>query len=195
MMKKIIEEAKFDSVTRQIVRDILTIFKSQKTGEFGLPEDLNHDMHAYEFPQLQNPLQVYLEIENDESVEGFDADADYYKDEDLINVTIKTNPRFNSNILYNLVGELNELIAHELEHVRQHESGENLPNREPKKPIKYYTQSHELSAQKKGFKRRSKLANFDYETLVRRWFDENQHKHGLRPKEAEEVIKKILKEK
>lgn len=195
MMKKIIQEGKFDSITRQIVRDIITIFKSQKTGEFGLPEDLNRELHAYEFPQLQNPLQVYLEIENDESVEGFDADADYYRDEDLINVSIRTNPRFSSNVIYDLIGELNELIAHELEHVRQHESGEEFPTREPKKPIKYYTQPHELSAQKKGFQRRSKLAKFDYESLVRRWFDENQHKHGLRPKEAEEVIQQLLKEK
>lgn len=194
-MRKIINEGKYDSIIRQIVRDIITIFKTNKTGEFGLPEDLNPNLHAYEFQQLQNPLQVFLEIENDESVEGFEADADYYRDEDLIHVSINVNPKFGSKILYDLVGELNELIAHELEHVRQYESGEEFPKREPKKPLKYYTQSHELSAQRKGFKRRSKLQKFDYETLVRKWFEDNKHKHNLNPQEAEKVIQKILSDK
>ena len=119
MKEKIIIEGKFDSVVRQIVRDIITIYKKGTTGEFGLPEDLNPELHAYEFPQFTNPLQVFLEIVEDESVEGFDVDADYYRDEDLIYVTLITNPRFGSKILYQLVGELNEVIAHEVEHIKQ----------------------------------------------------------------------------
>ena len=70
-----------------------------------------------------------------------------------------------------------------------------MPTREPKKPINYYSQSHELSAQRKGFKRRSKLAKFDYETLVRNWFEDNKHKHRLNPEEAEKVIQRIISEK
>jgi hypothetical protein len=194
-MKDNINEGKLDSVTRQIVRDIITIYRTNKTGEFGLPEDLNSNLHAYEFKQLQNPIQVFLEIEDDENVEGFDADADYYRDEDLIHVTIVSNPKFHTSVIYDLIGELNELIAHELEHVKQHESGYEFPKREPKKPLKYYTQQHELDAQRKGFKRRSKIAKNDYESLVRRWFEENKHKHNLSPNEAEKVIQKILSEK
>jgi len=195
MKEKIIIEGKFDSVVRQIVRDIITIYKKGTTGEFGLPEDLNPELHAYEFPQFTNPLQVFLEIVEDESVEGFDVDADYYRDEDLIYVTLITNPRFGSKILYQLVGELNEVIAHEVEHIKQYESGYEFPKREPKKPEKYYSQQHELGAQKAGFKRRSKLEKSDYESVVRRWFDENKHKHNLNPQEAEKVIQKILAQK
>lgn len=195
MMKNLINEGKYDSVIRQIVRDIVTIFKKNQTGEFGLPEDLYPELHVYDFKQLSSPFQVYLEIENDESVDGFDVDADYYRDEDLIYVTIKTNPKYATSVMYDLVGELNELIAHELEHVRQHESGYEFPRREPKKPTKYYTQSHELDAQRKGFKRRSKLAKLNYEELVRKWFEENKHKHNMNPQEAEKVIQRILSEK
>lgn len=195
MKKNILEEGKYDSVIRQIVRDIITIYKKRETGEFGLPEDLNPEQHAYEFPQFQNPFQVFLEIVNDESVDGFDVDADLYRDEDLIYVTIQTNPRFDSQIIYSLVGELNEVIAHELEHIKQYESGYNFPSREPKKPEKYYTQQHELGAQKAGFKRRAKLEKMDYESLVRRWFEDNKHKHRMNPKEAEKVIQKILAQK
>ncbi len=194
-MKNIINEGKYDSVIRQIVRDIITIYKKNLVGEFGLPEDLYPELHVYDFKQLQSPIQVYLEIENDDSVDGFDADADYYRDEDLINVTIKTNPKYGPSILYDLVGELNELIAHELEHVRQHETNYEFPKREPKKPLKYYTQQHELDAQRKGFKRRSKLENSNYESLVRKWFEDNKHKHNLNPQETEKVIQKILTEK
>lgn len=195
MKKNILEEGKYDSVIRRIVRDIITIYKKRQTGEFGLPEDLNPEEHVYEFPQFQNPFQVYLEIVNDESVDGFDVDADLYRDEDLIYVTIQTNPRFDSQILYSLVGELNEVIAHELEHIKQYESGYNFPSREPKKPEKYYTQQHELGAQKAGFKRRAKLEKMDYESLVRRWFEDNKHKHKMNPQEAERVIQKILTQK
>lgn len=188
-----INEGRLDSVIRQIVRDIIVIFKRGKSGEFGLPEDLHSELHAYEFDQLDSPLQVFLEIEDDESVEGFDADANFYSDDESIHVIIKSNPRFGNTILYDLVGELNELIAHELQHLRQKESGEKFPKKEPKSPMKYYSQPHELDAQTKGFKRRSKLAKFDYETLIRRWFDENKHKHNLNPQEAEGVIQKLLK--
>ena len=164
-------------------------------GEFGLPEDLRSGEVYYEFPQLENELQVYVDMSFDESVEGFDADADYYKDEDLIYVTLKTNPNFGTSYMYDLVGELNELIRHELEHVNQYESGYDFPKREPKKPLNYYSQEHELGAQKAGFKRRRKIGGLDYETVVRNWFADNPHKHRLNKQQAELVIQKLLSEK
>lgn len=193
--KNILTEDKYDSVVRTIVRDVLTIFKKHGEGEYGLPEDLSSEEVYYEFPQLMNPIQVFVDMSFDESVEGFDADADYYNDEDLIYITIKSNPKFGQTYLYDLVGELNELIRHELEHVRQHEKGYEFPKREPKKPVNYYTQQHELDAQRAGFKRRKKIGGLDYETVVRNWFRDNPHKHRLNPKQVETVIQRILNEK
>lgn len=191
----LLKEDKYDSVVRAIVRDIITIFKKHGKGEYGLPEDLRSNEVYYEFPQIENPLQVYVDMSFNENVEGFDADADYYNDEDLIYVTIVTNPKFGSSFIYDLVGELNELVRHELEHVKQHESGYEFPKREPKKPLNYYSQKHELDAQRKGFQRKKKITGLDYETVVRNWFRDNQQKHRLNQSQAEIVIQRILNEK
>ena len=191
----LITEDKYDSVVRQIVRDILAIFKKHGKGEFGLPEDLRSEEVFYEFTQFKNPFQVFVDMSVDENVEGFDVDADFLRDEDLIYITLITNPKFGSSYFYDLVGELNELVRHELEHVKQFESGYKFPSKEPKNPLKYYTQPHELVAQNKGFLRRKKISGLDYETVVRNWFRKNKQKHRLTPRQEEIVIQKILKEK
>jgi hypothetical protein len=90
-----------------------------------------------------------------------------------------------------LIGELNETIRHELEHVYQNEKGYKIP-KEPKEPLKYYTQQHELEAQRAGFKKRAKSEKVDFETLVRNWFKKNPHKHNLKPEQQEKVIQQIL---
>lgn len=195
MMKKLIKEDRFDGVVRQIVRDIITIVKKDKDGEYGLPEDLYEDQMEYDFPYIENTFSIFLQLSSDESVDGFDVDADYYKDEDVISLEIVTNPSFGQDIIQPLIGELNEVIRHELEHMKQHQKGFKFPNREPKNPEKYYTQQHELEAQRAGFKRRSRGEKTDYETLVRRWFDENLHKHRMNKDQAERVIQRILQEK
>jgi len=195
MNKKLLNEDKYDSVVRQLVRDIVTIYKEGKDGEYGLPEDLYEDEIEYQFPQFDSPFSIYLEISNDDSVDGFDVEAAYYRDEDMISVEIVTNPSYGPQIIQELVGELNEVLRHELEHLKQYENGYKFPKKEPTNPEKYYTQSHELDAQKAGFKRRSKGEKIDYETLVRRWFQDNRHKHRMTDDQAERVIQKILKEK
>jgi len=195
MMKKLIKEDKFDGVVRQIVRDIITIVKKEKDGEYGLPEDLYEDQMEYDFPYIENTFSIFLQLSSDESVDGFDVDAEYYKDEDVISVEIVTNPSFGQDIIQPLIGELNEVIRHELEHMKQHQKGFKFPNREPKNPEKYYTQQHELEAQRAGFKRRSRGEKVDYESLVRKWFDDNLHKHRMNKDQAERVIQRILREK
>ena len=192
MMKKLILEDKYDSVVRKIVRDIVSIFVHNRTGEFLLPEDMNRDEEEYEFPQLEIPLQVYLDLSQNDNIEGIDVDADYYRDEDLISITIVSNPRFGDSIIQELIGELNELIRHELEHIKQFETGYKFPRKEPKKPLDYYSQPHELDAQRAGFKRRSKAERIDYENLIRTWFENNKSKHKLSPQEVEIVVKRIL---
>lgn len=195
MMKKLIKEDKFDGVVRQIVRDIITIVKKEKDGEYGLPEDLYEDQMEYDFPYIENTFSIFLQLSSDESVDGFDVDAEYYKDEDVISVEIVTNPSFGQDIIQPLIGELNEVIRHELEHMKQHQKGFKFPDREPKNPEKYYTQQHELEAQRAGFKRRSRGEKVDYQSLVRKWFDDNIHKHRMNKDQAERVIQRILREK
>jgi hypothetical protein len=120
------------------------------------------------------------------------VDGDLYYDDDLVYITIISNPNAGYSILDELTKELNEVIRHELEHIRQHEEGYEFPEEEPKSPEDYYTQQHELEAQRAGFKRRAKSEKVDFETLVRNWFKKNPHKHTLKPDQQEKVIQQII---
>jgi hypothetical protein len=188
----LIVEAKYDNVVRTLIKDIISFYKHQREGEFSLPEDIRGEEHmTYTFPEIKNEFSIELNLALDEDVETVDVDAAYYREEDVIEVTIVSNPDLGYQNLQELIGELNETIRHELEHVSQHEKGYKFP-KEPKGPLKYYTQKHELEAQLAGFKRRARKENRDLEELMRGWFRRNQSKHGLKPKEVDIVINKLL---
>jgi hypothetical protein len=188
--ESIIFESKMDSVTRKIVSDIITFVKTQKDGEFELPGDISDDM-VYSFPQLDTQFSVDLSLKESSDVETFVADAEFSKDDDTIFISIIFNPEVGNNILYNLAGELNELVAHELTHIKQHERGYEFP-KEPKKPKKYYSQEHELEAQLAGFKRKAKIQGKPLEDVMIDWFEKNKFKHNLKPKQVKSIISKIL---
>jgi hypothetical protein len=189
--ESLIVESKYDSVIRKIVRDIIHLFKYQKEGEFRLPEDLESDTMEYSFPQINDDFSIDLNLVLDENIDGFEVDADYYRDEDTIELTIISNPNSKNEILQDLLKELNETIAHELHHINQHENGYNFPS-EPETPFDYYTQEHELDAQVAGFKRRAKIEKRSIESVAREWFNKNVKKHKLNTNQVDIVIKKIL---
>jgi len=189
--ENLIVESKYNSVVRNIVRDIIYFFKHQKEGEFRLPEDLSSEKDEYSFPQINNDFSIDLNLILSDDVDTFEIDADYYNEEDIIEITIVSNPNKKNEILQDLLKELNETIAHELQHIKQHESGYDFPS-EPKAPLKYYTQEHELDAQVTGFKRRAKIEKRSIESVAKEWFSKNVKKHGLNQNQVDIVIKKIL---
>ena len=189
--EELIVEEKYDSVTKKLVKDILLTLKHQREGEFVLPEDISDEM-VYTFPQFDSEFTINLNLSTSEDVEDVDVDGEYYRGEDTIDVNITTNPNIDRQILEKLYHELNDVIRHEIQHIIQYESGYNFPKREPKKPLKYYTQKHELEAQIAGFKRRAKKEKKPFETVVRDWFRDNSLKHNMTPNDAEQVINLIL---
>jgi len=189
--ESLIIEGKYDSVTRQLVKDVLMTIKYQKEGKFNLPEDISGEM-TYNFPQLNSIFTIDLNLDVSNDVETVDVDGAYYPDDETIEISIITNPNLNREILEELHFELNELIRHELEHVIQFERGDEMPKKEPKKPLKYYIQKHELAAQIAGFKRRARKERKPLEDVIRSWFNKNQLKHRLSPKNVEVVINRIL---
>lgn len=191
MRKELIKEDKFDNIVRTLVKDIISLFKFQREGEFGIPEDLNPEELTYSFPKLDTEFSIFLDLRLDENTSTIDVDADYYSQDDMIYLVIKSNPNAKNEILQELTGELNEVLRHELEHIKQHEEGLRFP-KEPKNPELYYTQKHEIEAQKKGFHRRAKQEKRDFESLVRDWFKKNTHKHNLTSDQIEFVVDKIV---
>jgi hypothetical protein len=162
--KVILESAKLRQEIRTIVKDIIQLFKNENEGEFYLPNDLRDDEFEYNFPKFN--LEIELTIRPTEDVDDF---------------------------LYNLIGELNELIAHELRHIYQKTYGTyNIDVQEPEEPFEYYTQDHEIDAQVAGFKRMSQITRKPFEEVVRSWFEKNKDTHQLNDSEKEKVIQMIL---
>ena len=50
--ESLIKEARFDNTVRTVVKDVISLFKHQRSGEFGLPEDLRDDELTYKFPDM-----------------------------------------------------------------------------------------------------------------------------------------------
>ena len=125
-IKEILTEDVYDTITNKIVHDIIYLVKYQRSGDFELPLDINGG-EFYQFNNLLNDFNIELFLRESDEVDTFDADADYYRDDDVIQIMIVTNPNSKNTILQDLVYELNELVRHELEPVKQHESGYEFP--------------------------------------------------------------------
>ena len=52
-------------------------------------------------------------------VDDFIVDGNYWGSDDIIEIIIDYNPDVKSKILYDLVGELNQVVAHEIRHIDQ----------------------------------------------------------------------------
>ena len=192
-IKEVLTEDVYDNITNKIVHDIIYLVKHQRDGDFDLPSDISGG-EFYRFNNLLNDFNIELFLRESDKVDTFDADADYYRDDDVIQIMIVTNPDSKNTILQDLVYELNELVRHELEHIKQHESGYEFP-KSPKSAHKYYGQSHELEALRAGFRKKAKKEKKDLESVVRTWFEKNKHKYIMKPKQTEDIINRILQKK
>jgi hypothetical protein len=189
-IKEILTEDVYDKITNKVVHDIINLVRYQRDGDFELPLDIG-DGEFYHFDELLNDFSVEVFLRQSDDVETFDADANYYRDDDVIEIIITTNPDSKNTILQDLVYELNELVRHELEHVKQNESGYDFP-KSPKSSHKYYGQFHELEALRAGFRKKAKKEKKDLESVVRDWFEKNKHKYIMKPKQTENIINRIL---
>jgi hypothetical protein len=178
------------NVVRQLVRDIITIFKSEGEGEYDLPAHLT-DEEYYFFGGLSTNFSLELKIDETDEIETFELEGGYYEDSEIMEIEILYNPNAFPGQLWNLIGELNETVRHELQHIIQYERGDEVEPDESSSEI-YYTQEHELDAQVHGFRRISKLRKEPFEKVVREWFDKNYSKHSMDSETKERVIQKIL---
>lgn len=187
----ILEGAKMRQEIREVVRDIIQIFKNEEEGEFYLPEEVNDEESYYNFKRFN--LGVELIIQQSDDVDDFLLNAELYREEGIITILIVYNPENKNRILYDLVGELNELVGHELRHIYQQKYNTfDIDVEEPEEPFEYYTQPHEIDAQIAGFKRMSQITKKPFEEVVRNWFEKNKDIHRLGDNQKEEVIKMIL---
>lgn len=134
---------------RNAVRDIVNVFKNNGEGNYYLPEFFGNDM-VYTHPNMDIDYTVELElIESSDMTEVY-VDGNYYPKEEVLDIIITYNSENKLSFVSELIGELNELIAHEFTHMRQNYKGEISGDKEPTEPLKYYLQPHELEVKNKG---------------------------------------------
>lgn len=188
----LLEDNRNRDVIRTIVRDIVQAFKDNDEGEFYLPEDVSGN-HYYNVPKLSSEIVVELTIEPDSEIDDYMINAEYFRDVDIFGITILYNPDNKQRSLYGIVGELNEVIAHELRHVHQKTKGTyDLSVEEPEDPYLYYTQPHEVDAQVHGFKRMSQITRKPFEELVKNWFDTHKDLHGMNNDDVKKVTQILI---
>jgi hypothetical protein len=177
---------------RKIVRDVISVFKKNDEGNFYLPEDVNGE-EFYDFDKIKAILTIELTIIIDDEIDKFEVNADWISDDDVIELTINYNSENKNKLLYDLSGELNEIIAHEIRHIDQETTGSyNTKTRKGQEGKKYYTQPHELDAQIFGFKRISKLTKTPFDIVVKRWFNTHSNLHQMNDTDVKYVIDKIM---
>jgi len=179
---------------RNVVKDIVKILKTNEEGEYILPDNDYGD--GYQFEKFPVEFSVDLYVNHDNSFNGYKLNAQYSQEDDTVEISIVYNPSDLKTSLYEIIGELNEVLAHELEHSLQEYRGEfDDDDDEETDPLKYYLQAHEIPAQVAGFKRLSRLRKVPFETVVRNWFKTHGEIHQLNDKEQKIVINKLLKYK
>ena len=195
-IQKPITEAKMSRMSRNAVRttvkDILNVIKDKEPGEFYLPGD---DGEEYSFSNLPFTYSVNLFIETDDNVDGYELGGNFSSEDDVVEVGIKFNPKTLRKNIYNIIGELNDIVAHELEHGFQYITEGKVYQEPPSESLGYYTQPDEIRAQRVGLRRLAKLRKLPFNNIVSEWFDTHRDIHGLTENEQEIVINEILDRK
>jgi hypothetical protein len=184
-----ITESRMSKVAvRTTVMDIVYKLKEGNTGTFYLPGE---DGDEYSFTNLPFNYSVELTLEIDDEMDGYKMNGEYSSDDEVIEIIIKYNPKTLRRNFYNIIGELNDIVAHELEHGFQYTRDGRIHQEAPEDSFGYYTQPHEITAQRAGFRRVAKLRKLPFNDVVRDWFNDHKDVHGLTDDETEKVIQII----
>jgi hypothetical protein len=188
--KEPIKEEKMSKIAvRSLVKDLTKILKNKEEGTFYLPDE---DGGEYSFGNLPFTFSCEFEVIFDDTLKGFLVNGDYSYEDDVVELVVKVNPDNIMGQMYDIIGELNEIVAHELEHGRQYFNGEIGDEKEPETNFDYYSQIKEIKAQRVGFKRLSKLRRKPVDEIAKNWFKTHKDIHGLNEEETRKVLSLIL---
>ena len=200
-----INEAKdINEPIRMIVRDITNIIKSKEYGSYNLPEDVSSsynleydfdsDYKKFNISRAYNIPPFSIELTYDANFnmdEPYMLNASLLDDNETIGMVIIINPEHFPQLMYDLIADVNDLVAHEIEHIFQEygmrpedESNYEMDGDEETKGIDYYTQKHEIPAQLKGIIRVAKLRKQPIEQVIMDWFKRSKYAHQLNDDEV-----------
>ena len=190
-MGKIAEKA-----TTDVVRDIFEVVTLFEGGEeyFILPDYYtDQDGDEYKYGELQFNVEVNI-IENEQEQNFVLDSAMGGEHDDTIYVDIIVSSDFNEKDYESLQIVLSEYIRHEIEHILQTIDADRpdiVDKDETMSPFDYYTQQHEVDAQKVGFERRAKMEDKSVEEVIRDYLGYRQSIDNLSDSEKQELIGKL----
>ena len=181
---------------RTVIRDIVTILKSGKTDEIMLPYDLN-GQESYEimnFPEFDVFLDVrQVDFEEIKSGADFLIQSGYVSEGQQLQILIQYVPERLQKSLNSIVGNLNDDIAHELQHLRQDVEGRLDITDYKGSNVGYFLQPDEIEAQYRGLKRKSKIMGLPMIDVVDDWFENNAKRFRLSDKDVAKIKSAIMK--
>lgn len=124
----------------------------------------------------------------DENIKPLDVQGYWDEDENQIEIDVDIADDADMDVMYELIGELNDVVTHEFEHAKQTKSGYVFPDVEYKQPKRYYLQQHEIEAQVAGFKRKAKLQKRPIEEVIREYFQ----KRGIRKSLINLLVERLM---
>lgn len=185
-----------EKVTTDVVRDIFEVVSLFDGGEeyFLLPDYYtDQDGDNYSYGELEFNVEVNI-IENHQE-ENFVLDSAMGgEDDDTIYVDIVLSSKFSDKDYESLQIVLSEYIRHEIEHILQTIDSDRpdiVDKDDTMSPFDYYTQQHEVDAQKVGFERRAKMEGKSVEEVVRDYLGYRQYIDNLSDNEKQELIGKL----
>ena len=185
------ERSVTDLPVRTIVKEMVNLIKKEQRDTFFMPEDTTGEMN-YDFDGL--PLfTIEFDVQWDSTIDSdYILDGRTVDEGDTIDVTLIINPSVYPKNLYSIIGDLNDLIRHEIEHVYQdagYRDSEEIRMDDTQAPTDkdYYKQPHEIPAEIKGFRRLVKLRKEKPEKVIKDWFVRSKKIHELSDEDIDEL--------
>jgi hypothetical protein len=181
----ITEQKVTNNLIRNIVREIVFEVKKDLHGK------RKKNIGSYDIG-MDEPVDIVLFVNptpnKDENIKPLDIQGYWDEDENQIEIDVDIADDADMDVMYELIGELNDVVTHEFEHVKQTKSGYVFPDVEYKQPKRYYLQQHEIEAQVAGFKRKAKLQKRPIEEVIREYFQ----KRGIRKSLINLLVERLM---
>jgi len=181
----ITEQKVSNSLIRNIVREIAFEVKKDLHGK------RKKNIGSYDIG-MDEPVDVVLFVNptpnKDENIKPLDIQGYWDEDENQIEIDVDIDDDADMDVMYELIGELNDVVTHEFEHAKQTKRGYVFPDVEYTQPKRYYLQQHEIEAQVAGFKRKAKLQKRPIEEIIREYFQ----KRGIRKSLINLLVERLM---
>jgi hypothetical protein len=209
-MKKLILEGKYDTFTKKIVNDLMSLVKETE-GDLDMVHDFdltqeNEYYHDYSGISIDVGLRVHRvdsEIQYNNKEIPYYIDT-YISDDDYLIIDLTINESYGRKYYQEIYYKLNEDVRHEIEHYVQDKGITQKRFKTRKQPIipntaeykstyAHHKDPSEVEALVHGFYRRAKLEKKPLDIVMIRDLETDIERGNLTKKEAEDLFSIWLK--